>query len=145
MTALNTISTIFAHIFWDPDVCQASVTPLSQIISFETYNPMRTGYQCLLCGKLDQLFRNLQPRAGLVCVKVAQSCLTLCNCMDYTVHGILQARILKWVAIPFSRGFSQPRDWTHVSALQADSLPVELLGKPRVGLAPGSMTPGNHD
>ena len=30
--------------------------------------------------------------------------------MDYTVHGILQARILEWVAIPFSRGDSQPRD-----------------------------------
>ena len=43
-------------------------------------------------------------------VKVTQSCLTLCNPMDYTVHGILQARILEWVAIPFSRGSSQPRD-----------------------------------
>ena len=48
-------------------------------------------------------------------VKVAQSCLTLCDPMDYTVHGILQARILKWVAIPFSRGSSQPRDQTQVS------------------------------
>ena len=46
-------------------------------------------------------------------VKVAQSCPTLCNPMDYTVHGILQARILEWVAFPFSRGSSQPRDWTH--------------------------------
>ena len=35
-------------------------------------------------------------------VKVAQSCSTLCNLMDYTVHGILQARILEWVAFPFS-------------------------------------------
>ena len=43
-------------------------------------------------------------------VKVAQSCLTLCDPMDYIVHGILQARILEWVAIPFSRGSSQPRD-----------------------------------
>ena len=43
-------------------------------------------------------------------VKVAQSCLTLFDPMDYTVHGILQARILVWVAIPFSRGSSQPRD-----------------------------------
>ena len=43
-------------------------------------------------------------------VKVAQSCLTLCDPMDYTVHGILQARILEWVAFPFSRGSSQPRD-----------------------------------
>ena len=37
-------------------------------------------------------------------VKVAQSCPTLCNPMDYTVRGILQARILEWVAFPFSRG-----------------------------------------
>ena len=48
-------------------------------------------------------------------VKVAHSCLTLCNPMDYTVHGILQARILEWVAVPFSKGSSQPRDWTQVS------------------------------
>ena len=45
-------------------------------------------------------------------VKVAQSYLTLCNPMDYRVHGILQARILEWVAGPFSRGSSQPRDQT---------------------------------
>ena len=43
-------------------------------------------------------------------VKVAQSCLTLCDPMDYTVPGILQARVLEWVASPFSRGSSQPRD-----------------------------------
>ena len=48
-------------------------------------------------------------------VKVAQSCLTLCNPMDYTVHGILQARILEWVAVPFSRGSFQPRDQTQGS------------------------------
>ena len=48
-------------------------------------------------------------------VKVAQSCPTLCNLMDYTVHGILQARILEWVVFPFSRGSSQPRDQTQVS------------------------------
>ena len=35
--------------------------------------------------------------------------------MDYTVHEILQARILDWVAFPFSRGSSQHSDWTHVS------------------------------
>ena len=48
-------------------------------------------------------------------VKVAQSCLTLCDPMDYTVHGILQARILERVAFPFSRGSSQLRDQTQVS------------------------------
>ena len=43
-------------------------------------------------------------------VKVAQSCLTLCDPMDCIVHGILQARTLEWVAFPFSRGSAQPRD-----------------------------------
>ena len=47
-------------------------------------------------------------------VKVVQSCLTLCDPMDYTLHRILQARILEWVAFPFSRGSSQPRDGTQV-------------------------------
>ena len=93
--------------------------------------------------------------------------------MDYTVHGILQAKILEWVAFPFSKGSSQPRDQTQVSriaggfftgwatrevqgywsvqlspsptdlpdpgikpgikpsALQVDSLPSELSGKPK--------------
>ena len=55
-----------------------------------------------------------------VCAKSLQSCLSLCNPMDCSppgssVHGILQARILEWVAMPFSRGSSWPRDRTHVS------------------------------
>ena len=47
-------------------------------------------------------------------VKVAQLFPTLCDPMDCTVHGILQAGILEWVAVPFSRGSSQPRDQTQV-------------------------------
>ena len=57
-----------------------------------------------------------------VCVraKSLQSCLTLCNPISCilpgsSIHGILQARILEWVAFPFSRRSSQPRDRTHVS------------------------------
>ena len=54
--------------------------------------------------------------------EVAQSCLTLCDPVDCSppgssVYGILQARILEWVAISFSRGSSQPRDWTRVSCI----------------------------
>ena len=48
-------------------------------------------------------------------MKVTQSCLTLCDPMGYTVHGILQTRILGWVAFPFSRGSSQPRNRTQIS------------------------------
>ena len=47
----------------------------------------------------------------------AQSCPTLCDPMDYKVHGILQARILEWVAYLFSNGSSQPRNWTGVSCI----------------------------
>ena len=54
---------------------------------------------------------------GGVKMKVAQLCPILCNPMDYTVHGILQARILEWVAFPFFRGSSQPRDQTQVSCI----------------------------
>ena len=55
-----------------------------------------------------------------VCVLVAQSSPALCDSIDcsplgYSVHGILQVRILEWVATPFPRGSSQPRDKTQVS------------------------------
>ena len=107
-------------------------------------------------------------------VKVTQSCPTLCDPMAPLSMGILQARILEWVAFPFSRGSSQPRDRTQVShiangfftswatgkpkntgvgslsllqgsfltqelgspALQVDSLPVELPGKPTMEYYP---------
>ena len=50
-------------------------------------------------------------------VQVTQLCPSLGNPMDYTVHGILQARILEWVAFPFSRGSSQPSNRTQVSCI----------------------------
>ena len=50
-------------------------------------------------------------------VKVAQSCPTVCDPLDYIVHGILQARILEWVAFPFSKGSSQLRDRIQVSCI----------------------------
>ena len=48
-------------------------------------------------------------------VKVTQLCLTFCDPMDYTMHGILQARIMEWVAVPFSKGCCQLQDRTQVS------------------------------
>ena len=67
-------------------------------------------------------------------VLVAQWYPTLCNSMDYrppvsSVHGILQARILEWIAFPFSSGSSHPRDQTWVSCI-VDSSPFEPPGKP---------------
>ena len=61
------------------------------------------------------------------CAMSLQSCLTLCNPIDYgfSVHGTFQARILEWVAIFYSRGSSQPRDWTHVSCTADRFFPTE--------------------
>ena len=84
-------------------------------------------------------------------VKVAQWCPTLHDPMDYTVHGLLQARILEWVAFTFSkgdlrRGSSKPK----FPAFQADPLPAEPPGKPKntgVGTYPfssGSSQPRNR-
>ena len=108
------------------------------------------------------------------------SCVWLCDSMVYTVRGILQAKLLEWVAFPFSRGSSWPRDRTQVSwiagrffiswargrprilewvaypfqvdlpdlgiepgspALQVDSLPSELTGKPNIVLFLFTDTP----
>ena len=76
-------------------------------------------------------------RCVAVKLLVAQSCLTLCNPMDCSpsgssVYGILQAGILEWFAISFSRGSSWPRDCTGSPVLQVDSLPSEPPGKPCV-------------
>ena len=48
---------------------------------------------------------------------VAQLCLTLCDPMEYRVHGILQVRIPEWVAIHFFSGSSQPKDRTGISCI----------------------------
>ena len=50
--------------------------------------------------------------------------------MDYTVHGILQARLLEWVAFPFSGDLPNPGTELRSPALQVDSLPFETPGKP---------------
>ena len=74
----------------------------------------------------------------LCCTKSLQSCPTLCNPMNCSppgssVHGILQARILEWVAMPSSRGSSQLRDQTWISYVylhwQVGSLPLVPPGK----------------
>ena len=74
-----------------------------------------------------------------MCAKLPQLCLTLLDPMDcspsgFSVHGALQARLLEWIAVPSSRGSSQPRDqpisFIHLLLWQASSLPLALPGKP---------------
>ena len=67
--------------------------------------------------------------------QLLESCLTLCDPVDYSppgfsVHGILQAGILQWVAMPSSKGSSQPRDRNTPPALQTNSLPLRHRGSP---------------
>ena len=93
-----------------------------------------------------------------VCAKSIQSCLTLCKPMEpmpgSSVHGILHTRILEWVAMPSSRGSSQPRDRTHVSkvweyiSLKYGNAAAKLLQScltlcdPIDSSPPGSPVPG---
>ena len=65
-----------------------------------------------------------------VTVKITQSCLTLCDPMNYTVHGNLQARILEWVAVSSPGDLPNPGLEPRSPALQVDSLPAEPQGKP---------------
>ena len=68
----------------------------------------------------EDTIQTLTFLCACVCAKLLQSCPTLCDLIDCSlpgssVHGILQARILEWIAIPFSRRSSQPRDQTQDS------------------------------
>ena len=60
-----------------------------------------------------------------------ESCSVVSDSLQlHGLHGILQARILAWVAFPFPRGSSHPRDQIQVSRISGDSLPAEPQGKP---------------
>ena len=74
----------------------------------------------------------------VVKVEVTQSCLTLCDLMDYTVHGILQARILE--PFPSPGDLPNPGIEPRSPALRADSLPAEPQGKPK-NTGVGSLSP----
>ena len=84
-------------------------------------------------------------------VKVTQSCPALCDPMDYTVHGILQARVLEWVAFPFSGDLPDPGIEPRSLTLLADSLPttpiitnyhkIRALKQHRFTILPGAGAP----
>ena len=119
-------------------LCLMPSMPKRSILLYCLVPPIHHGIRDLQWGKnLDShlaratcIWTSAQPFTSnlrwcvcvCVCTLVAQSHLTLCNLMDCSppgssVHGILQARILEWVVIPFSRGSSQPRDRTRVSCI----------------------------
>ena len=97
----------------------------SSILCLE--NPMDTGAWWAIVHGVERVRHDLAtkpppPSLAKVRVLVVQSCLAFCDPMECglpgsSVHGILQARILEWVAIPFSRGSSQPRDRAQIFCL----------------------------
>ena len=63
-------------------------------------------------------------------MEVTQSCPALCDPIDYIVYGILQVRILEWIAVPSPGDLANPEIEPRYPTLQADSLPADLPGKP---------------
>ena len=83
---------------------------------------------CWLLSRSEKAESSAGSVKHSVKIQVAQSYPTLCDPVDYTVHGNLQTRILE-CAFSFSRGSSQPRDWNQLSHITTDSLPAEPQGK----------------
>ena len=101
------------------NVSRDTPNPLISILWTREGLTIPTGWMRRLRQRADRTKRTSEPMKWS---ELAQSCLTLCDPMDCrspgsSVHGILQARILEWVAISFSRGSSQPRDQTQISCL----------------------------
>ena len=99
---------------WKGDICEDMVKNLKSWSYPESYGPE----EITMC----------------VC-SVIQSCLILWDPMNYSppgssVHGILQSRILEWVAMPSSRESFWPRDWTHISCIGRWFFTTEPPGKP---------------
>ena len=94
-------------------VCYDQCILLAKLLAFALLHFVLQGQICLLLQV--SWLPTFAFQSPIVKVKVGQLCPTLCNPMDCIVYGILQARILEWVAFPFSRGSSQPRDQTQVS------------------------------
>ena len=107
--------------------------------------PMFSSRSCIVSGltfrsliHFEFIFVYGVRKCSAAAAKLLQSCLTLCSPTEGSplgsaVPGILQARILEWVAMPSSRGSSQLRDRTHilsVSCMQVGSLPLVPPGKP---------------
>ena len=104
---------------WSSEILPKELPCCALSVSFSSVSPASVPATLVLFHLLSYFCRQrhwpswekiIKTKLEEVKVKVAQSCPTLCDPMDYTVCGILQARILKWVAFPFSRGSSQPRD-----------------------------------
>ena len=124
---------VYSELFWNH---LRSIAGLSKWVIVPMLFQNSSYLSCHVLHVATTLLKYLLLVTVSVCrtVLVAQSCLTLCDPMDcslpgFSVHGILQAGILEWTAIPFSRGTSQPRDQTLVSCLAGRFFTVWATGK----------------
>ena len=110
-----------------------------QILSLPYWKNSNNGAIIIITKNTISKLRIICTLGLYVCAESLQSCLTLCNPIDCSlpgssVHGILQARTLEWVAMPSSRGSSWPRDWTCISCISCiasrffTTEPRKLLG-----------------
>ena len=118
-----------SSVFLDPTKISASFVNLllDKVCSFVLF----------LILDIQKILRSIKN--NLVPTEVPQLCPTLCDLMDcspsgFSVHGILQARILERVAIPFSRGSSWPRDWTWVSSTGGGFFTIWITSEVHGGL-----------
>ena len=97
-----------------------------------------SGFRFILESDKFRTQPNLHLWLAVLCF-VPQSCPTLCNPINCSlpgssVHGIFQAKTLEWVAIPFFRGSSQPRDWTQVSHIASRFFTIWITRETLTGL-----------
>ena len=123
---------IFSHAFW-PSLCllwrnvYLGLLPILFKVFFYFYFLILSCVSCVYNLEIKPLSAvSFADVFSIMCVKFVQLCPTLCYPMNCTVRGILQARILEWIAYAFSRGSSQPGIEPRSPALQVDSLPTEL-------------------
>ena len=153
---------IFIHVYWNffKNYPQEIELLSRRICIFNFTGCCQISHQSD-CANLNSLYCTLATEFLFPCIMVlcvhakllqstSQLCLTLCDPVDYSssgssVHEILQARILEWVAMPFPRGSSRPRDRTHASYLSCIGrqvlYPQRHVGSPNNGIMRLQISP----
>ena len=99
-------------------IVKSLTVELGRCASSTFYDPVWAGSSTPLRGSVNKHCFLWQVWASVQFSSVTQSCLTVCTCLEgSSMQGILQARLLEWVAISFSRGYFQPRNWIWVSCI----------------------------
>ena len=106
--------------------------PMSLLKGIKDSNASLSNWATLIINHWKAYEGSTDYSAMKVKVKITQLCLTLCDPMDYTVHGILQARILEWAAFPFSGDLPNLGIEPRSPSLEADFYQLSHNGSPRI-------------